>query len=168
MDQEDLLEKGMATHSSILSWRLPWREEPDRLQSMGSQRVRLDWATKLARIKPPAQKQMGQCTWKQIKKENYEFDSQNKTNFTSFFPLWKIKLLYLFLVGFQSLVKEILDGTILFSVHEIFQARVLEWVAISFSRGSSWPTDRTHISCIAGRCFTLWATREALSIMLDT
>ena len=42
-----------------------------------------------------------------------------------------------------------------FSVHGIFQARVLEWVAISFSKGSSWPRDRTQVSCIAGRCFTL-------------
>ena len=48
-----------------------------------------------------------------------------------------------------------------FSVHGIFQARVLEWVAISFSRGSSWPRDRTWVSGIVGRCFTLWATREA-------
>ena len=36
---EDPLEKGMATHSSILAWRIPWTEEPGRLQSMGSQRV---------------------------------------------------------------------------------------------------------------------------------
>ena len=47
------------------------------------------------------------------------------------------------------------------SVHGIFQARILEWVAISFSRGSSRPRDGTQVSCIAGRCFTLWATREA-------
>ena len=40
------------------------------------------------------------------------------------------------------------------SVHEIFQARILEWVAISFSRGSSQPRDRTRVSCIAGRFFT--------------
>ena len=39
---EDLLEKGMATHSSILAWRIPWTEEPGGLQSMGSQRVRHD------------------------------------------------------------------------------------------------------------------------------
>ena len=44
---EDPLEKGMATHSSILAWRIPWREEPGRLQSMGSQRVGHDWATSL-------------------------------------------------------------------------------------------------------------------------
>jgi len=39
---EDSLEKGKATHSSILAWRIPWTEEPGRLQSMGSQRVRYD------------------------------------------------------------------------------------------------------------------------------
>jgi len=37
--QEDLLEKGMATHSSILAWGIPWIEEPGRLQSMGCQRI---------------------------------------------------------------------------------------------------------------------------------
>ena len=42
---EDPLEKGMATHSSILAWRIPWTEEPGRLESMGSQRVGHDWAT---------------------------------------------------------------------------------------------------------------------------
>jgi len=36
---EDILEKGMAIHSRILAWRIPWAEEPDRLQSIGSQRV---------------------------------------------------------------------------------------------------------------------------------
>ena len=39
---EDLLEKEMATHSSILAWKIPWTEEPGRLQSMGLQRVRHD------------------------------------------------------------------------------------------------------------------------------
>ena len=47
------------------------------------------------------------------------------------------------------------------SVHGILQARLLEWVAISFSRGSSRPRDRTQVSCVAGRHFNLWATREA-------
>ena len=40
LGQEDLLEKEMATHSSILAWKIPWMEEPGRLQSMGLQRVR--------------------------------------------------------------------------------------------------------------------------------
>ena len=42
LDQEDPLEKEMATHSSILAWRIPWTEEPSGLQSMGSQKVRHD------------------------------------------------------------------------------------------------------------------------------
>ena len=42
---EDPLEKGMATHSSILAWKIPWMEEPDGPQSMGSQRVGYDWVT---------------------------------------------------------------------------------------------------------------------------
>ena len=45
---EDTLEKGIATHSSILAWRIPWTEEPGRLWSMGSQRVGHDWATSLS------------------------------------------------------------------------------------------------------------------------
>ena len=48
-----------------------------------------------------------------------------------------------------------------FSIHGIPQARILEWVAISFSRGSSSPRDQTQVSRIAGLCFNLWATREA-------
>ena len=46
------------------------------------------------------------------------------------------------------------------SVHGIFQAGILEWVAIPSSSGSSWPRDWTLISCIAGKFFTPWATRE--------
>ena len=42
LGQEDRLEEGMATHSSTLAWKIPWMEEPDRLQSMGLQRVGYD------------------------------------------------------------------------------------------------------------------------------
>ena len=48
------------------------------------------------------------------------------------------------------------------SVLGILQARILDLVAVSFFRGSSWPRDWTQVSCIAGRVFTLWAIREAL------
>ena len=47
LGQESPLEKGMATHSSILAWRIPWTEEPGGLQSMGSQRVRHNQATNI-------------------------------------------------------------------------------------------------------------------------
>ena len=46
-------------------------------------------------------------------------------------------------------------------VHGILQARMLEWVAFPFSRGSSQPRDQTQVSHIAGRFFTSWARREA-------
>ena len=48
-----------------------------------------------------------------------------------------------------------------FPVPRILQARTLEWVAISFSRGSSWPRDQTWVSCLVGRSFTIWVTRKA-------
>ena len=50
LSQEDPLEKEMATHSSVLAWKIPWTEEPGRLQSVGLQRVRQDWATEHQRI----------------------------------------------------------------------------------------------------------------------
>ena len=49
------------------------------------------------------------------------------------------------------------------SVHGILQARILEWVAISFSRGSSLPRARTHVSCIDKKILYLWETRECLN-----
>ena len=48
LGQEDLLEEEIAIHSSILAWKIPWMEEPSRLQSMGSQRVGHDWATSMS------------------------------------------------------------------------------------------------------------------------
>ena len=48
------------------------------------------------------------------------------------------------------------------SVHGILQARILEWVAIPFSRGSSQLRDQTQVSCITGWFFTIWATKFSL------
>ena len=50
------------------------------------------------------------------------------------------------------------------SIHAILQARVLEWVAISFSEGSSWPRDQTRVSHIVGRRFTIWATAYVINL----
>ena len=52
------------------------------------------------------------------------------------------------------------------SVHGILQARVLEWVAISFSRGSSTPRNQTQVSHTADRFFTSWTTREIESVLI--
>ena len=54
------------------------------------------------------------------------------------------------------------------SFRGILQARILEWVAVAFSRGSSWPGDQTQASHIASRCFTLWSTREATELKVKT
>ena len=53
------------------------------------------------------------------------------------------------------------------SVHGISQARILEWVAMSFSRGSSLPRGQTQVSCTAGRIFTGWARREGIYIKIN-
>ena len=47
-----------------------------------------------------------------------------------------------------------------YTAHGILQARILEWVAFPFSRGSTQPRNQTQVSCIAGGFFTSWATRE--------
>ena len=54
------------------------------------------------------------------------------------------------------------------SVHGILQARILEWVAVPFSRGSSQPRDRGWVFCIAGRFFTIWATREIHTLCVSS
>ena len=53
LGQEDPLEEGMATHSSILAWGIPWTEEPGGPQSMGSQRIEHYWETNTFTFKPP-------------------------------------------------------------------------------------------------------------------
>ena len=53
-----------------------------------------------------------------------------------------------------------------YTVYAVLQARILEWVAFPFSRGSSQPRDQTQVSSIADRFFTSWATREALGWVL--
>ena len=52
-----------------------------------------------------------------------------------------------------------------YTVHGILQARILEWVAFPFSRGSSQPRDQIQVSHIAGEFFTSWATRQALKYL---
>ena len=61
----------------------------------------------------------------------------------------------------HSVVSDSLWPHGLYIVHGILQARILEWVAVPFSRGSSQPRDRTQVSRIAGGFFTTWAIREA-------
>ena len=50
------------------------------------------------------------------------------------------------------------------SIHRILQARILEWVSIPFSRGSSWPRDWTWVSCIGSTFFTIWSTTQMVQL----
>ena len=77
-------------------------------------------------------------------------------------------MLYIVLVTqlCPTLVHGILQGRIPeWIAHGILQGRILEWIAIPFSRRSSQCRDQTRVSCIAGRYFTIWATREAAYVM---
>ena len=96
LGQEDPLKKGMATHSSILAWRIPWTEEPGGLQSMGSERVRQDWVRQGRRI------------------YKYEYNWVNtlgcwimeflKKNTSSLNSEWKIALVFTCLVSCTSII----------------------------------------------------------------
>ena len=63
LSREDPLEKGMAAHSNMLAWRIPWTEEPGKLQSMGSQRVGHDWETSTTIIITTTTKTMKHQHW---------------------------------------------------------------------------------------------------------
>ena len=90
-----------------------------------------------------------QC--KELKKENYIL-SRNS-------GIWSSWMLSLSVMS-NSLWPNGLQPARLLSVHGILQARILEWVAMPSSRGSSHPRDQTQVSCIAGGFFTVRATRE--------
>ena len=157
LSQKHPLEKEVATHSSILVWRIPWTEELGQLQSMGSEesdttemtQYRQQHASLLCPLSPRVCSNL--CPL-----DHYAIDLK--------------------LTQYHNYVHECVLRHVLFcynpmdwsspgsSVHGIFQARILEWVAIFFSKGSSQPRDRTHISCLSctGRQFLAsWATREA-------
>ena len=71
---EDPLKEVMATHSSILAWRIPWTEQPGRLQSMGSQRVKHNWATQHTLIIYPNKnrKELRERNWHMPEAEKWE------------------------------------------------------------------------------------------------
>ena len=126
---ENPLEESMATHSSIFAWKTPWTKEPGQLQFIGSHRVRHQWSGTCAAFKT---------------RNNDKRGSTAKVLVAQLCPTLCDPMDYN------------PPGS---SVHGIFQARILEWVAILFSRRPSQPRDRTQVSHIAGRFFTVWATR---------
>ena len=133
LGQENPLEKDMATHSSILAWGITWSEEPGRLQSMG-------WQSQ-TRLNNQAQ----YLLFHMALPHNANFDILSS----------EIRGILIRFTLTSTLCYPMdcsLPGS---SVHGILQATILEWGVISFSRGSSQPRDRTQVSCIVGRRFTL-------------
>ena len=146
----------MTTHSNVLAWRIIWTEKPGRLQSMGSHKIGHDWSNLVVVVvycdKLPSYPNFDFelfCTWI-VTAATAHFCSQLRD-----------VLKVLVTQSCQTLCNPMDCSPPGSPVHRILQARILEWVAISFSWGSSPPRDQTHISCITSRFFTVWATREA-------
>ena len=153
----------MTTHSSTLARRIPWMEEPGGLQSMGSQRdttERLHFHFSLSCIgewnggssilawRIPGTGEPGGLP--SIGLHRVEHDWSNLAAAAAVVVLVTQSCL--------TLCDPMNCNPPGFSVHGILQARILEWIAIPFFRGSSRLRDRTGVSCIAGRFFTIWAT----------
>ena len=88
---EDPLEKEMATHSSILAWEISRTEEPDRLQSMGSQRAGYDIATKQPRLLKHRGSKEWRSNWR-LSPGPLWSESPSRTSFSSSLPLLKVEL----------------------------------------------------------------------------
>ena len=132
LGEEDPLEKEMATHSSTLAWRIPWTEEPGRLQSMRSQRARRNWVTK----------HMHTQSNNMITRIDYENGKELKILLTLNRPFLPIP--HFAAAAAKSLQScptlcDPIDGSPPGSpTPGILQARTLEWVAISFSNAWKW------------------------------
>ena len=183
LGQEDPLEKEMATHSSIHAWKIPWPKEPgglyrpqgrkelDRLSDLTYWWIRIRGLWKL----PDG------WDWLRGKLSLVLMGRALLSKFLIQFSVDGQGCVPSLLLGLRSNYGGVnkgnedksevaQSGPTLWdpmdcslpcsSIQGIFQARVLEWVAISFSRGSSWPRNQTRVSCTIGRHFTLWAIRE--------
>ena len=142
----------MATHSSVLAWRIPWTEEPGYRPWGCKESDTTKWLTlPLEEI------------WK-LSHTPKGFGTQGSPTSRPLciiiLQAWFCRLLLLSRVQLFAVPWTYsLPGS---SLHGILQARILEWIAVPFSRGSFWPRDWTWVSCIAGRFFTIWATRGCL------
>ena len=176
---EDPLEEGTATHSSILAWRIPRTEVPGGLQSMGSQRARHDWShlaqhsTAFHHSFTVVTFQNGKQQWRACSVRPGEMSATIywllPTNVSWQPPVYHTRGMCVCLCVCVPVAQSCLTlchpvdcsppGS---SVHGILHPRILEWVVIPFCRGFSCPRDRTQVSSIAGRFFTLWATKETM------
>ena len=149
----------MAPHSSTLAWKIPWTEEPGGLQSLGSLRVGHNWETSLSLFTFMPWRRKWQPTPVFLPGESQGWGAW-----------WAAvcgvtqSLAWLKPLSSSSSSLALYDprdcslpGS---PAHRISRARILEWVAIPFSRRSSWPNDQTRVSCIGKQVLYRWTTRE--------
>ena len=127
LGREDPLEKETATHSSTLAWRIPWRKEPGRLPSMGSQRVYHNWATSLHYPYRCVQKYTVYQWCTTIIQQLMHAAAPAKS-----------------LQSCPTLCDPVDSSPRDSVVPEILQVRMLEWVAISFSNAWKWKVKVSH------------------------
>ena len=154
----------MATHSSVLAWRIPGMGEPGGLPSVGLHRVgQLKWLSSSSWLIRRAH--CLETVHIKIQRLVVQPTAPLQEFRISMSRVWT----FLYLRASACLVAQscltLCDSVDCsppgISFHGILQARMLDWVAIPFSRGSSQPRDGTWVSCIAGRLFSVWVTREA-------
>ena len=172
-------EKAMAPHSSTLAWKIPWVEEPGRLQSMGSLRVGHDWVTSFTFHSHALEKEMvphfSILAWRipgtgepgGLPSMGSRRVGQDWSDLAA--AAYLLPIFLFFTYGGGGLVSKSCPplATLWIVACQaplfIFQARILEWVAIFFSRRSSQCRDWTWVFCLSGQFFTDWATREIFS-----
>ena len=177
-------EEEMAAHSSILAWKIPYMEEPGGLQSMGLQRVQHNWAgspaTHIVWLRTgnmtSLHKAVNAGLWLGICWQSNHWALQGNAVNQASETMFPSKVFWLWQLYFSTSESEIVQSCLTLcdpmdcslrgsSVHGVFQARILEWGAISFSRGSSQPRDRTLVSRIVCRRVTVWAARNSPSLI---
>ena len=142
---EDPLEKEMATHSSTFAWKIPWMEKPGKLQFTGLQRVGHDWVTSLSLLCRTASDSVRivcvcvcVCVCAHARARSVSQSCPTLCN------------------PWTAACQDPLPIC--------FQARILECVAISYSRVSSWPKDWTLVPYIGRQILHHWATWEAKNL----
>ena len=146
----------MAPHSSTLAWKIPRTEEPGGLQSTGSLRVRHDWATSLSLF-----------TFMHWRRQWYPTpvflpgESQGRRSLVGCRLCGRTQQQQQSLSCVRFFMTPWTVAPRLLCPRD-FQARILEWVVISFSRGYSQPRDQTWVSWTGRQILYHWSTREAL------
>ena len=157
----------MATHSSILAWRIPWTEEPGGLQSTA-----LQSQTLLKRLSTHAVKKTKESHWQNVSVNILysckcfgicSWSWRQEPRMGEGCILCCVCLVAQLCLTLRDPMEWSPPGS---SVHGILQARILEWITMPSSRGSSQPRDGTHVSCISSigrQVFSHSATWEAQS-----